>query len=317
MPVTRTGSVVSCSSVDSSSIDSVDSSSNAPAAPKSNKPVEIPFVRRRLQHEQTVVLAAVFEQTTHPSKDVRNALAEELGIELKTVSAWFQNKRRSVKKKSLVWTRPPQENRYEGSAYPAPWGKRHPSRPGSAISLECFARARERRSTLEITSPPRPPLTPRRINSLRRHQSPNQLPPPTHLWDHIPSSPPLPPSSPGADSMRLSALPRRTRSLRSLEWACAKARGNKSLHPDVLDEEDYDVPMLVLDGEARDADMDGEDTETEEYEAITPDVSAMHLDTSLQSPTAMLGKKRGDDAAPAQDMEAAMALLGFMGRPSP
>ncbi|KAH9836954.1 uncharacterized protein C8Q71DRAFT_907021 [Rhodofomes roseus] len=312
MPVERTGSVLSCSSVDSSSIDSV---SDVPATPKSNKPVgEIPFVRRRLQHEQTVVLSAIFEYQTHPSKDVRTALAEELGIELKTVSAWFQNKRRSVKKKSLVWTRPSQENQYEGIAYPAYPRKRHLTRSESAISLDCVVSARERRVTPEPASPTRPPLTPRRINAIRRYASPSRAPP-TNIWEHIPSSPPVAPSSPSADSVRFSALPRRTKSLRSLEWACAKARGNKIPHPDVLDEEDCDVPMLVLDGEARGAGADGDDTETEEYEAITPDVSAVHLD-GLQSPTVSLPSKRDDDVAPAQDMEAAMALLGFMGRPS-
>lgn len=76
MPVARTGSVLSCSS-----IDSADSVYDAPATPKSNKPEgEIPFVRRRLQHEQTIVLSAIFEQQTHPSKDVRTTLAEELGM---------------------------------------------------------------------------------------------------------------------------------------------------------------------------------------------------------------------------------------------
>ena len=81
MPVARTGSVLSCSSVESSSVDSADFVSDAPTTPKSNKPAgEVPFVRRRLQHEQTVVLSAVFEQQTHPSKDVRTALAEELGM---------------------------------------------------------------------------------------------------------------------------------------------------------------------------------------------------------------------------------------------
>ena len=81
MPAARTGSVLSCSSIESSSVDSADFVSDAPNTPKSNKPAgEIPFVRRRLQHEQTVVLSAVFEQQTHPSKDVRTALAEELGM---------------------------------------------------------------------------------------------------------------------------------------------------------------------------------------------------------------------------------------------
>lgn len=230
--------------------------------------------------------------------------------ELKTVSAWFQNKRRSVKKKSLVWTRPAQENRYEGSAYPAPAGRKPLPRSGSAISLDCVVSAHERRTTPGPVSPRRPPLTPRRVNANRRYQPPNQSPP-KNLWDYIPSSPPTMPSSPSGDSVRLSALPGRTKSLRSLEWACAKARGSKKPHPDVLDEEDYDVPMLVLDGQHRGTDSD-DDTEPEEFEAITPDTSATQLDLFQGQSPAM---KHKDDIAPRQDMEAAMALLGFMGGP--
>lgn len=172
--------------------------------------------------------------------------------------------------------------------------------------------ARERRTTPEPASPRRPPLTPRRVNAHRRYQPPNQYQsPPRNLWDHIPSSPPAMPSSPGGDSMRLSALPRRTKSLRSLEWACAKARGSKKPHPDVLDEEDFDVPMLVLDGQHRGVDVEEEDTETEEFEAITPDASSAQLDPfqDQSSPAA----RHKNDIAPPQDMEAAMALLGFMG----
>ena len=117
--------------------------------------------------------------------------------------------------------------------------------------------------------------------------------------------------------MRLSALPRRTKSLRSLEWACAKARGNKKLHPDALDEEDHDVPMLVLDGEHRGTDADEDDTETEEFEAITPDVSAAQLAPLQNQSESPLAVRYKDDIAPPQDMEAAIALLGFMGRPPP
>ncbi|CCM03122.1 uncharacterized protein FIBRA_05243 [Fibroporia radiculosa] len=292
--------------VSESYLSSVDSSSIASVAPKHVKSAgEIPFVRRRLLHEQTVALLAVFELKTHPSKDERVALAQQLGMELKTVSAWFQNRRRSHKKKLLVWNRGSQENRYEGSAYPAS-SSRHLSRVGSTISLDCIASSREKPMVQSGAPPLRPPLTPRRPGRSKNAVSPTRES--TNLWDHIPSSPPALPSSPGAESMRLAAIPERSRRLRSLEWACAKARAGRSSHDNRV--VDCDVPPLVLDG-SKDTDMyfEGDDTETEEYEAITPDVSSMQLTTLQASPGVLMAKK--DDAAPPADMEAAMALLGF------
>lgn len=161
----------------------------------------------------------------------------------------------------------------------------------------------------DVASPARPPLTPRRNNTLRYFSTPTTLS--SNLWDHIPSSPPAPPSSPGADSIRLASLPKQSKRLRSLEWACAKARVGKI--QEELEDEESDIPMLVLDCEGKDTDTDvgGEETETEEYEAVTPDVSAVQLTTPQSSPGVLNHKM--DDAAPSQDMEAAMALLGFMG----
>ena len=84
-----------------------------------------------------------------------------------------------------------------------------------------------------------------------------------------------------------------------------------------VSEEDSDVPMLVLDGLPRgNCHSSGDDTETEEEEeAITPNVSTELLPPFILSADAdereeMHMKKlvKGKD----MDMEAAIALLGFM-----
>ena len=114
------------------------------------------------------------------------------------------------------------------------------------------------------------------------------------------------------------------RRLRSLEWACANARAGRRAMARVkalgvkraVAGADGDVPMLVLDGAARDdaAPSSGDDTETEddEDEAITPNVSVELLPAfSLSSEDGV--PERAAKPAKGKDMEAAMALLGFMG----
>lgn len=76
-------------------------------------------------------------------------------------------------------------------------------------------------------------------------------------------------------------------------------------------EEDMDVPPLIIDTASGDAEGD----ETEADEAITPDISAHFLNTSVDipSPTVSGTRKEGKANAPEEEMEAAIALLGFMG----
>ena len=81
--------------------------------------------------------------------------------------------------------------------------------------------------------------------------------------------------------------------------------------------------MLVLDASPRTRERTpspsaGGDTETEdedEDEAITPNVSAELLPSflGLLSPGALGGRSKAPKPAQGEDMEAAMALLGFMG----
>ncbi|KAJ6610888.1 hypothetical protein B0H10DRAFT_396959 [Mycena sp. CBHHK59/15] len=55
--------------------------------------------RHRHSPAQLAALNELYEQTEHPPLDQRTALAQFLGMETKTVNAWFQNKRASTKKR--------------------------------------------------------------------------------------------------------------------------------------------------------------------------------------------------------------------------
>ncbi|OAX42103.1 hypothetical protein K503DRAFT_854204 [Rhizopogon vinicolor AM-OR11-026] len=56
--------------------------------------------RHRHSPTQLAALNELYEKNEHPSLDDRNELAEKLGMETKTVNAWFQNKRASTKKRN-------------------------------------------------------------------------------------------------------------------------------------------------------------------------------------------------------------------------
>ncbi|TFK26803.1 hypothetical protein FA15DRAFT_654141 [Coprinopsis marcescibilis] len=56
--------------------------------------------RHRHAPEQLAALNELFDKDEHPPLEIRSVLAERLGMETKTVNAWFQNKRASSKKRS-------------------------------------------------------------------------------------------------------------------------------------------------------------------------------------------------------------------------
>lgn len=267
--------------------------------------------------------------------------------ELKAVNVWYQNKRRSMKKKSLAWSKASSENQlYDPLALSG-------SQLGRVCSLDVIVSSRELRDNTTIYndaawSLARPPLTPRRNRTAsRRARSPTgdraATPGPSSrndeatempLWEHIPSSPPMPPSSPTEDVARFAYLPPHSKMLRSLEYACAKDRLKRYRNPWLEEEpretmyagvaDDADVPGLVLDDRS-------EETVEEADDIITPDTSlTMDPATVIQgdiSPTRFTGwntvstprrvsarqhkDQEGVQQVPAEDVEAAMALLGF------
>ncbi|RDB28863.1 Homeobox protein 10 [Hypsizygus marmoreus] len=65
-----------------------------PAKDKQKKP------RHRHSPVQLAALNELYDKNEHPALDLRTSLAERLGMETKTVNAWFQNKRASSKKRT-------------------------------------------------------------------------------------------------------------------------------------------------------------------------------------------------------------------------
>ncbi|KAI0673334.1 hypothetical protein C8Q78DRAFT_1076355 [Trametes maxima] len=269
-----------------------------------------PSTRKRLAPSQTSALVSVFEVKTHPSREERALLAAELGMELKAVNAWFQNKRRTLKKNcaGCGWSKGSlPENKHVRPAN----GLKSLPRSESPISLERIAASHElpyKTKPLYARALPRAPLTPRRRAAPETSRE---------IWEYLPSSPPTRPSSPGQHDAVLSLGAKRAR---SLEWACAKARAGRKASKSLLgrpasgeedeDDEDEDVPMLVLDGRSPQLGAGGDrgtDTEEEEQEAITPNVS-----TELLPPLELAAAKSVGKGGQDVDMEAAMALLRFM-----
>ncbi|KAF8665340.1 hypothetical protein AX16_000359 [Volvariella volvacea WC 439] len=62
--------------------------------------------RHRHSPSQLAALNELYEKTEHPNLEMRSKLAQRLGMEIKTVNAWFQNKRASSKKRTRAAPEP-------------------------------------------------------------------------------------------------------------------------------------------------------------------------------------------------------------------
>lgn len=220
-------------------------------------------------------------------------LTDDGQSDVKTVNVWFQNKRRSMKKKEAAWTQAENSTRCQTH----PMLRRNPS-----YSLDFIASARERKDS-------RPPLRPRphvpnQADDCDMLDSDTESRP---IYDLIPSSPTMPPSSPSAECRFFSGLPPNSKVKRTLEFACAKDRAGRrkraSLKKRTQEGRDWDVPALELD--------DGEKSGTDMEDLITPDTSLQ----SLSVPEDLLDRRssKGPRAERRADEEAARALLAFHG----
>lgn len=245
--------------------------------------------------------------------------------ELKAVNVWYQNKRRSAKKQSMVWK--PEPSPSQASSMTSL------SRSNSvslidrrSISLDSIAEARQR---------PTPNTPPKRV---RRTTIPVERPSDSQeLWQLMQSSPNAPPSSPGIDSLLMSSLPATSKTKRSLEWACAQARAGRKKRKRRHGAHDIrDVPPLrSLHLEAVKESEDASMSDTEVEELVTPN-SSMDLpqlrtpvrlpvrrlqedwdfdeDDDVESRKENVGVDECDGAAPSKkkkDVEAAITLLDF------
>ncbi|KAG2149595.1 hypothetical protein BD769DRAFT_1594797 [Suillus cothurnatus] len=57
--------------------------------------------RHRMSSTQLMCLESLYEKDTHPSRHRKNQLASELGMDYKTITIWFQNKRQNAKRSKL------------------------------------------------------------------------------------------------------------------------------------------------------------------------------------------------------------------------
>jgi hypothetical protein len=73
----------------------------SPSALSAHDPKDKPKKpRHRHSAWQLAALNELYDRDEHPPLDARTSLAEKLGMEVKTVNAWFQNKRASTKKRT-------------------------------------------------------------------------------------------------------------------------------------------------------------------------------------------------------------------------
>jgi hypothetical protein len=233
--------------------------------------------------------------------------------ELKTVTSWFQNRRQAAK-------------RVAGPTKPAP--PPHPEQPythvvrlhpRTPISLDHIAALAERRparkrrrtsmsspisdtasifSGSTLTPSPSPsPDDPRVSKSAAWTGTPDHGDKQTYLWQLLDSSPGLPPSSPVAERDRFSALRPDAPSLRTLEYACARARVEKPRHI-----EDTEVPVC-----------EAEEPLPPKPEPAKP--ARVRVAASRKRPPKVDKEtKRQSQGDHDKDVEAAMVLINFMTR---
>ncbi|KAJ8469902.1 hypothetical protein ONZ45_g16737 [Pleurotus djamor] len=213
--------------------------------------------RRRFNSEQLSMLEQLYHQNSHPTRAERDAVAKAGGMENRSVTIWFQNKRQTERRVAMnnavneTSTSSVKARSIKARRASSPFTSSSSSR-SSRPSLDRVA------SRSELWAPP-PPRTPTRpINQRYRYHVDEddsldgEQPSSKNLWDNMPSSPAAPPFSPPArDYVEFG----RTQQKRTLEWACAAAR---------LAEKDGLKLKRHKDEEEDD------DTDIEVHEAITP-----------------------------------------------
>ena len=240
----------------------------------------------------------------------------------KSVTVWFQNKRQSSKRKA--WTKSTRAKACVESEENKPHGNFvYDTVVKPQISLDCIASLFERPSHPTIhdnASKFQPPLTPRKTNHGDRAMSPASG---SQLWTHMPSSPPESLSSPSADSFRFAMIHSPSRLMKSLEWACAKAREgrrqNKAKENRAPPRSLGKVPAMSPEAEMKStrtnpkvaSEEEETDTGTESDEAITPSTSMSSMRSSLFLEEIKHETRRKCAESAPEDMEAALVLLGF------
>ncbi|KAG6911286.1 hypothetical protein DXG01_002125 [Tephrocybe rancida] len=215
-----------------SSTASIDSSDDA----TSSTALSFRRTRKRFTNDQLTMLENLFHENSHPSREDRDTVARLGGMETKSVTIWFQNKRQMERKTALNNTTN-KSHSHSQSSLPLHTITSRSSRP----SLDSIA------SRSELPMPP--PRTP------TRQRDPNAA-----IWDNMPSSPIAAPFSP--PMREYVDFTKSQRSKRTLEWACAAAR----LSDRHASRPRRSSKVRVKEREAEKLELTDEDTD----EAITP-----------------------------------------------
>ncbi|KAF9535633.1 hypothetical protein CPB83DRAFT_872464 [Crepidotus variabilis] len=197
--------------------------------------------RKRFTNVQLTMLENLFHQNSHPSREEREAVAKAGGMEIKSVTIWFQNKRQTERKTAA--TNSGQANTFNEANV----------QPNITSTIHTFSLHNDTHSTSRTASPPfsassrssgysvpghhqpsaassssssRPSLDRVASRSELRNmapRTPSRRPIVSgHLYDSMPSSPLGPPISP--PSRDFIDFGKNAKTRRTLEWACAAAR---------------------------------------------------------------------------------------------
>ncbi|KIP02089.1 hypothetical protein PHLGIDRAFT_310816 [Phlebiopsis gigantea 11061_1 CR5-6] len=207
------------------------SRTGTPYSDKEKKP------RHRMTDEQLERLEVLYQLDTHPTREQKQALADEVGMDTRTVTVWFQNRRQLSKKNSQIVT-----------AAAQPLMSRRPlgavSHSNSQVSSRQLSVASSTsHGSVYDRNTPQP--------ALKRE-----------LWEYLPSSPSAASSRPvsAATSAMPSPLRKKFSVIRGsgkeniapdsrkrkpiLEWACARVAKRQRKDLDEIEEQDEPVGIL-------------------------------------------------------------------------
>ncbi|KJA28391.1 hypothetical protein HYPSUDRAFT_51216 [Hypholoma sublateritium FD-334 SS-4] len=280
--LSRTSSSASISSEDDASM----SSSTVTAIGSTRR------TRKRFTNAQLTMLENLFHQNSHPSREDREAVAYAGGMEIKSVTIWFQNKRQTERKTAQAGN---PDHMHSPNVVPNITSTLHTfslhnaahhtvSRTASPPFAGSFALTQRpsldrvaSRSELRAAAP--------RTPSRRPAQTAADGGPP--IWDAMLSSPLAPPISPPAREFIDFGNNAKTR--RTLEWACAAAR--------VADKDGYASGMSA--GFAGAASPASEGSSASAARSSSASASSKGRTIHRQRSRVYVGKERERDVAPA------------------
>ncbi|KIM82295.1 hypothetical protein PILCRDRAFT_820678 [Piloderma croceum F 1598] len=265
--------------------------------------------RTRFTNEQLVMLEGLYHRSSHPTREERDDLAREAGMETKHITIWFQNKRQMDRRVALSNATNKSSNRVNYQLPHVPLSttqSRAPTYTSTGIRRPSLDRIA---SHSELRNPP--PRTPSRRHT-NHNQNQNQ-----NVWENMPSSPLGPPDTP--ESVREEAylefgrLRERAKGRRTLEWACASARvagsaSGKENRRGGVDGMHGDDVSMALDLDKLSEEEGGDETDEAEdvHEAVTPSSSFSKEEEGKRNPPGLLKAMIQDE-----DMMAAYILCGL------